>query len=93
MTNEPTYTDGNALAGPLSELFAVDISIADMTCAGCGLRSRAAQLHVYALGPGTVARCPGCDDPMLRFVRTPTSAVLDLRGTINLSVPLPTFGP
>jgi hypothetical protein len=90
VTAEPTYLDGNALAGPLSELFAVDISIADMTCAGCGLRSRTAQLHVYAAGPGTVARCPGCQDPMLRYVRTPTSAVLDLHGSIRLSVPLPT---
>lgn len=88
MTHEPAYTDGNALVGPLSELFAVDISLADMTCAGCGRRSRAAQLHVYAAGPGTVARCPGCQDPMLRYVRTPARAVLDLRGTLTLSVPL-----
>jgi hypothetical protein len=89
MGSQPTFTDGNSFVGPMSDLFAVDISVAEMTCVGCGRRSRAAQLRVYATGPGTVARCPGCDDPMLRYVRTSTAAVLDLRGTLTLSVPIP----
>ena len=89
MTSEDRYIDGNSLAGPLAELFAVDVSIAATTCAGCGRRSQLAQLLVYSGGPGTVARCPGCDDPVLRYVRTPKAAVVDLRGTISFSVPLP----
>lgn len=91
MTDEPSYTDGNMLGGPFAELFAVDLTEATTTCVGCGRRSRVAQLHVYAAGPGTVARCPGCHDSVIRYVRTPTSAVLDLRGTISLAVPLPGF--
>jgi len=89
---EATYTDGNAMAGPLAELFSVDVSAAATTCAGCGRRSHVAQLHVYASGPGAVARCPGCQDPVLRYVRTPAAAILDLRGTVSLVIPLAASG-
>jgi len=82
------YTDGNALAGPLGELFAVDLTAAVTNCVGCGLRSHLAELHLYAAGPGLIARCPGCHDPVLRLVRTPDRLILDLRGTVSLSVPL-----
>src|SRR5512135_3003828 len=52
---EPDYMDGNVLAGPFAELFAVDVAAAATTCVGCGRRSRVAQLHVYVSGPGSVA--------------------------------------
>jgi Family of unknown function (DUF6510) len=84
-----TYTDGNALAGPLAELFAIDVTVGATTCAECGRRSHVAELRVYAAGPGSVARCPGCEAPVMRYVRTPTTAILDLRGTVSLSVPVP----
>ncbi len=32
----PTYLDGNAAAGALREMFAVDITAAIAQCAGCG---------------------------------------------------------
>ncbi|HEX6346272.1 DUF6510 family protein [Umezawaea sp.] len=83
-----THLDGNALAGPLRELFAVDITAATARCAGCGLGGTVATLHVYASAPGLVARCPGCEDVVLRVVRTPDSAWLDLRGTVSLRIPL-----
>ena len=81
------YTDGNSLAGPLSEMFSFDITGASTTCVGCRRRSSVAELHVYAAGPGSVARCPGCDAVILRYARTPTSAFVDLRGTFALSIP------
>jgi hypothetical protein len=87
---EPTYLDGNVLAGPFAELFAVDVAAATTTCMGCGRRSRVAQLHVYVSAPGSVARCPGCEEPVIRYARTTNSAILDLRGTIALAVPIPT---
>jgi hypothetical protein len=40
--------------------------------------------------PGSVARCPGCEEPVIRYARTTNSAILDLRGTIALAVPIPT---
>ena len=89
MSDQPTHIDGNQLAGPLAELFAVDLTDAATICVHCGRRSRVAQLHVYASEAGSVARCPGCQDPVLRLARTSTRVVLDLRGTVSLSVPLP----
>ncbi|MCS7478528.1 DUF6510 family protein [Umezawaea endophytica] len=83
-----THLDGNALAGPLRELFAVDITTATAQCSGCGRGGTVATLHVYASAPGLVARCPGCEDVVLRVVRTPDSAWLDLRGTVSLRIPL-----
>ena len=85
----PGFTDGNSLAGPLSEVFAVDLTVALATCAACGRRDRLAGLHVYASPLGMVARCAGCDNVVLRISRTPDGAWLDLRGTVALRIPLP----
>lgn len=81
---EEGYEDGNALAGPLSELFAVDVVSAQGRCASCGTTGPVAQLHVYGPGPGLVARCPTCGQVVLRLVRGAESAWLDLRGAVSL---------
>jgi hypothetical protein len=47
-----------------------------------------ATLRVFARAPGLVARCPGCEAVMLRLVRGPDRAWLDLRGTVSLQIPL-----
>ena len=79
--------DGNVLAGPLSEVFAVDATIAVARCRGCGRSSVVAELAVYGPGPGLVARCPGCEDILLRVVRTPDSIWVDLGGMSSLRLP------
>ena len=81
--------DGNALAGALREVFAVDVTTAVGTCVGCGHAGAVATLRVHARAPGLVARCPDCDGVVLRLVRGPDRAWLDLRGTICLQVLLP----
>ena len=78
------YQDGNALAGPLADVFAVDITVIAAVCAGCNRAGAVAELRVYARGPGLVARCPGCTDVMLRYAETPHGRWLDLRGTAVL---------
>jgi hypothetical protein len=80
--------DGNALAGPLGELFAVDVTTATARCAGCARMGVVAELRVYAHAPGLVARCPACEQVVLRLVRGPDRAWLDLRGSVYLEVPL-----
>jgi hypothetical protein len=82
------HLDGNVLAGPLREIFAADVTVATGTCAGCGRVGPVATLRVYAQAPGLVARCPGCDGVILRLVRGPDRAWLDLRGTVCLEIPL-----
>ena len=83
-----SYQDGNALAGTLSEVFAVDVTAAMARCAGCGGTGPVAALRVYAHSPGFVARCAGCDHVVLRLVRAEDSVWLDFRGTVSLQIPL-----
>ena len=81
--------DGNALAGDLREIFAVDVTTARYLCAGCGHTDAVATLRLWGPAPGLVARCPDCQDVVLRVVRTPDRVVLDMRGTVRLELPLP----
>jgi hypothetical protein len=86
----PTYLDGNAAAGALREVFAVDITAAIGQCAGCGNVGVFAEARVYVDAPGMVARCPGCDEILLRIVTTPKDTFLDLRGLTYLRMANPT---
>ena len=83
-----TFTDGNALAGPLAEIFAVDVTTVRARCVGCDAVGAVAELRVYGPGPGWVARCPHCEGVVLRLVRGPDRAWIDLRGSLNLEVQL-----
>jgi hypothetical protein len=90
MTDEGNggWLDGNAMAGPLREIFAVDVTAATARCAGCRRAGAVAELRVYAHAPGLVARCPACEAVVLRVVRGPDKAWLDLRGSLCLELPL-----
>ena len=81
--------DGNAMAGDLREIFALDMTTARYVCAGCGHSDAVATLHLWVPAPGLVARCPDCTDVVLRMVTTPDRIVLDMRGTIRLEFPIP----
>jgi hypothetical protein len=72
-----THFDGNAAAGPLSEVFAVDITTAVATCGQCGTTGALAAVHVYE-GAGTVLRCPDCDAVLLRLVRTRSGTCVEM---------------
>jgi hypothetical protein len=84
--------DGNAIAGALGEIFAIDLTSAVATCAGCHHPSVVASLRVWGQEAGAVARCPSCDDVILRFVRGPEKAWLDLRGAVSIEMPMPPAG-
>lgn len=84
---DETYLDGNALAGPLAEVFAVDLTAATSLCAHCGRSGPVAGLHVYAQAPGLVARCQDCGQVMIRLVSAPGTSWLDMRGVTVLSIP------
>jgi len=83
------FLDGNAAAGPLRELFAVDLTAAVGRCVGCGRTGAMGGVRVYAHAPGLVLRCPSCDAVLLRLVRDegpPVRTWLDLRGLTVLQV-------
>lgn len=82
------HVDGNALAGPLSELFAFDVTCASGRCAGCGDVTVLARAMVYEDEMGLVARCHLCDSTLLTLVRTADGAWLDLQGITSLHVAL-----
>lgn len=82
-----TFVDGNALAGSLREVFAVDLTEAVGVCAGCGRRGPLAELRLYARAPGLVGRCVGCDGVLLRIVAGSGRSWVDLRGLSVLEVP------
>jgi hypothetical protein len=73
--------DGNAAGGILGEIFAVEITSADNTCGGCGTVHQVGSLQVYANAPGTVIRCPSCEQVLMRIVRGRGHIWLDLSGT------------
>jgi Family of unknown function (DUF6510) len=83
------HLDGNVLAGPLAELFAGDITIAIGQCATCGARAELARAVVFADAPGLIANCPACGAILLRLVRAPGRAWLDLRGLACLQIAIP----
>ena len=73
--------DGNAAAGLLSEVFAVEMTTAEGTCAGCGAVNVFAAAQLYAQAPGAVFRCPACTAVLLCVVRfRDGSFVVDLSG-------------
>ena len=84
------YLDGNAAAGELSAIFAVDITTAQAECVHCGAHSRFAETHVYMECPGVVVRCQKCEGVLLRLVHAPDRIFLDLRGMTCLKFPLGT---
>ena len=60
-TYDYDYIDGNAAAGELSNIFAIDVTVAEGQCAHCGAIKRFAEAHLYMQGPGVVARCAVCE--------------------------------
>jgi len=80
------HVDGNVLGGELGELFTAEITSAESQCASCGATGTVAQALVYTDAPGLIARCPACGEVLIRLVRGPGRAWLDLRGITYLQL-------
>ena len=84
--------DGNATAGVLAEVFAVEMTVARATCAGCGDTRAIGELCAYVRAPGVVLRCRICATAEVRIVRARGRAWLDLSGVRVLELPVPEDG-
>src|SRR3712207_72828 len=87
------HLDGNAAAGTLGELFAVDVTAARSRCVTCGTTSMLGEHHLYADAPALVLRCPSCTEVVLRVASQDGRVLLDLRGAALLTVPVPDTDP
>ena len=72
--------DGNAIGGLLREIFAVEMTAAEGTCASCGRVHAVGQVEVYMHAPGVVVRCPSCGQVQMRIVKGGGRYWLDLSG-------------
>jgi hypothetical protein len=82
-----THLDGNAAAGPLSEIFTLEITSANATCAHCGNAGPLGGALLYGEAMGAIVRCTTCEQVLLRFAQTPRSVHLDMRGIGMLAWP------
>ncbi len=78
--------DGNAAAGALGEVFSFEATTAEYACRGCARVGRLGEAMVYEVrGLGTIVRCPGCDNALVRFAHVSGRYLVDLGGTNYLA--------
>jgi hypothetical protein len=70
--------DGNAAACLLQNIFAQDITLAQIRCDACGAVRGVGSLALHAAHMGAVLRCVHCDRTLVRAVRTPNGLWLEM---------------
>ena len=83
----PGHVDGNALAGPLSELFDFDVTTAAARCAACGTTAMLAEAMVYEKPHSFIVRCSSCDAVLMIVLQKADATELDLTGIAWLQIP------
>ncbi len=79
--------DGNAVAGMLSEVFAVEMTTATGTCGHCGTAGPVGAMHAFQ-GAGIVLRCPHCDNTLVKIVKDDGRMWMDFGGMQTLEITL-----
>ena len=83
-----SHLDGNALAGPLSELFEFDATMASARCSSCGDVAVIARAMVYLKPHAYIARCSACDAVLMVLLQKRDATEIDLSGIAWMSVPV-----
>jgi len=81
--------DGNAIGGLLREIFTMEMTAAETTCAGCGAVNAVGRVVVYMQAPGVVVRCPSCEQILMLIVHGRGRYWVDLRGVRRLEFAAP----
>lgn len=84
--NRELMLDGNAIGGVLIEVFGSEMTTTPSECAHCGHVAEMGALLAFTQAPGTVLRCPTCENIILRIVETPQAIYLDARGATYLRI-------
>ena len=77
--------DGNAVAGLLQELFAVEMTTALATCGACGATEAVGATRVFR-GAGMVMRCPHCDNALVTIVKDEARVWIGFAGVRTVQV-------
>jgi hypothetical protein len=81
MTIDEQALDGNAAGGILGQIFAFEMTTAEVICAHCDTAGPIGAATVYATAMGTIVRCAGCGEPLIRIAHGPQRYWLDFSGT------------
>ena len=77
--------DGNAAAGVLREVFAVDMTTAMGRCGECGAQAELGAARMYQ-GAGMVLRCAHCDHTLVTIVRNERRVWLGFPGAVTVEL-------
>lgn len=80
------HLDGNALAGPLSEIIPFDLTAAVGRCRSCGASGMIGDALVFRATPALIARCQHCDAVLATVVESGHRVWLSLSGVTALEV-------
>jgi hypothetical protein len=86
-TEHGATLDGNAAAGEFAGIFAGDVTTVTVRCGSCGAEQAFGEVHAYLGGPGTVLRCPHCEEMVARIARTRRGTWLDVSGSSSWLFP------
>jgi predicted Zn finger-like uncharacterized protein len=84
---EALRLDGNAAAGLLRQVFAMEMTTAVGTCGSCGAVYAVGAVHLY-VSAGHVLRCPTCENVFMRVVEAGDRMWVDLSGVRSLELNL-----
>jgi hypothetical protein len=76
------HTDGNGVAGMLSEVLAVEVTTIQRRCQSCGAENALGAHRAYE-GAGVVLRCPACEDVAVLIGVREDRLVFEWRGTFT----------
>lgn len=85
-----THVDGNALAGPLSEIFRADMTLAAGECRHCHDTTVLARALVEMDEAGFAVHCCECSHVLFTVIRTGDRTWVDLQGIAGLEFPTAT---
>ena len=81
MISDEQQLDGNAAGGVLGQIFAFEMTTAEVICAHCDAVEPIGAAMVYMTGMGTIIRCRGCGEVLMRIANGPQRYWIDFSGT------------